>query len=97
MNIHELKTKLVDYGNGAPWYWLSYSEKNYGYQTVSAFPASEKADPPIPGTELIFGENGMWQGDNGVEMIIETVIADIEDMYGCYVCEFIAKSRHLTT
>jgi hypothetical protein len=76
-----------------PWYWLACGEKNYCFQTVEAYPLDIKKPFPKPGTEIEFNEDGKWIGENGVEMIIESIIAEIEAQNGDAICEFIAAAH----
>ena len=79
-----------------PWYWLSYGEKCYAFAVVEAYPEKMDQPFPTPGSELIpdNGNPGAWVGENGVAMIIDTRIADIEQQNGGVICKFIAAAHY---
>ena len=75
-----------------PWYWLSWGEKGYGFAVVEAFPVKDEDPAPEPGSQLKMDE-GKWMGHNGVEMIIESTISELEQQNGDTICRFIAKAH----
>ena len=80
-----------------PWYWLSYGEKCYAFAVVEAYPATYGEKYPEPGTHLEPNEddNTLWVGENGVNVIIESEIANIEAQNGDTICRFIAGAHSL--
>jgi hypothetical protein len=76
-----------------PWYWYSYGEKCYAFAIVEAFPEKDGDKYPDPGSELTMNDNGDWVGENGVKMIIESVITSIEHQNGDTICHFIAAAH----
>lgn len=93
--MEEIIKKMKNHTDLWPWYWLSYGEKCYAFATVEAFPAREQDPFPEPGTELIpdNGSENSWVGENGVKMIINSWIANIEAQNGDTICSFIAAAH----
>ena len=92
---------MINHTDLIPWYWLSYGGKRYAFSVVEAFPMHENEECPEPGSELIYSHhklyNGVvhdiWKGKNGVAVIINRVIADIEEQSGDVICKFIAEAH----
>lgn len=80
--------------DGWPWYWLSYGEKCYAYAVVTAFPLNESDEAPPAGTQLEPHETmeRAWVGENGVAMLVDDHIANIERQNGASICRFIAQA-----
>ena len=93
MILEELTEKIKNETDLWPWYWYAYGEKCYGFSTVEAYPAKEENPFPDPGSQLTMNDNGKWIGENGVEMIIESEIANIEQQNGDTICSFIAGAH----
>lgn len=85
--------KMKDHTDLWPWYWYAYGEKCYAFATVEAYPAKEGDPFPEPGSQLIMDDGDCWVGDNGVKMIIEAEIANIEQQNGDTICSFIATAH----
>jgi hypothetical protein len=91
--MKDIINNMMSHTDCWPWYWLSYGEKCYAFATVEAFPANDNDPYPEPGTKLEMNENGEWIGENGIIMIIESEISNIECQNGDTICEFIAMSH----
>ena len=85
--------KMVNHTDLNPWYWLADGEKGYSFATVSAFPLKEGDPAPEPGSQLIYGDDGDWAGENGTAMMIDEIIAEIESQNGDVICSFIAAAH----
>jgi len=99
-NMEKHIKEMCNHTDLYPWYWLSYGEKCYAFAVVEAFPAKNDSEYPQPGSELrpavLDQENPkLWVGENGVNMIIETWISNIEQQNGDTVCSFIASAHAL--
>jgi hypothetical protein len=79
-----------------PWYWLSCGDQHYCFRVVEAYVLNDADKFPKPGSELklkIKDDRDAWIGENGVEMIIESTIAEIEEQNGNAICSFIAAAH----
>jgi len=91
--IEKLVSDMKNYTDCNPWYWVSYGEKCYGFGVVEAYPYEESEAYPAPGTQLIYNDDGNWEGDNGVEMTVNSWIATFESQNGDIVSHFIAAAH----
>jgi len=93
--MEKIIKNMINHTDLNPWYWISYGEKCYAFATVEAFPLREKDPYPKPGSQLVpdNGADGEWVGENGVSMIIESEIANIEAQNGDTICSFIAAAH----
>lgn len=87
--------ELLNHTDLYPWYWIAYGEKSYGFAVVEAYPLKDGQPYPTPGSklELHHDDPKLWVGDNGIEMVIDSFISDIERQNGDSICSFIAKAH----
>lgn len=85
--------EMVNHTDLWPWYWIAYGEKCYAFAVVEAYQKNEGNPMPKPGSQLEMNEDGNWCGENGIEMIIEGEIANIESQNGDSICSFIAGAH----
>ena len=94
-NMENLIKDMLNHTDLWPWYWLSCGEKCYCFAVVDAFPVREQDPYPKPGSQLIpdNGDDNGWVGENGVAMLINSWIANIEEQNGDTICRFIAGAH----
>lgn len=86
---------MVNHTNLNPWYWIAYGEKCYAFAVVEAITENEGDELPRPGSQLQLHEVNpkLWVGENGVNMLIELEISNIESQNGDTICSFIAEAH----